>query len=534
MPSYGHDLMRHDDSFIGRLLNIFALFIVPACVVVYCVGVALAPDDRQTYGAPAELDFRVVEDSGGQFSPQSALAKLEGVSAVSNARTALSSQPFWFAFSVNRTTPGEPIDVELPSRHARETTCWNAATLESLGFANRLGSAGTVHAAKSGFVIDLNSAESVQKILCRATFVGPARISVRAWSSFGFEASMREFSAESGLLEGAQGMLVLFLLIGAVAERDTVFLVAAAWAFATMRLSAITLGSEFYLFGQAVPPTWELALRPYPAAFLYVLSVALFSRLFGARFKNAREFRILHIFQWLAILLFAGSALLPGSIRLPILWLATGGITLFLAFLLVRSLVSRASLAEICCSAALGVSVSSYFYDTSIFPAGMDFAFGLLRPPWAALLASALMALAVGDHSRSRKKKYLASRGLVGDEIELAPIGLFLLNDDGEFRYKNSALRRMLANTGNPAASWQECFGQEKWDELNEAVLRRGSAESELRLPMQENLHPEILKASAVSVKGGIVGSIVFLGARSLDAVQIVPLASGMPVEGRR
>jgi hypothetical protein len=66
-------------------------------------------------------------------------------------------------------------------------------------------------------------------LLCRATFVGPAHLSVTAWTAADFNQWRRAFANDMGLLEGGLTVLAVFMLLAALVNREPLYIVFAAW-----------------------------------------------------------------------------------------------------------------------------------------------------------------------------------------------------------------------------------------------------------------------------------------------------------------
>ena len=94
----------------------------------------------------------MLEDRDEALGPALAAERLAGVKRSAYFDTRLSESPFWFLLDVQ---PSERATVEFPSRHALRLDCWNAATEEPLGHADRAASSGQLAALKAGFALDL-------------------------------------------------------------------------------------------------------------------------------------------------------------------------------------------------------------------------------------------------------------------------------------------------------------------------------------------------------------------------------------------
>jgi len=230
------------NSALDSLLYGLSIYGAPVLVGLVSVLALFAWEGQYATSGQKPLAFRVFEQTGNVRGPVQALEQLGDRPAVGHYDTKLSESPFWFGFEVLPTTGDEAVTIELPSRHAMGATCWNAVRPEPLGSATRNGSFGQARAAKTGFVIDLGKIQTPATIVCRANFVGPARISLVQWPAQQLESSNRKFHRDSGLLEGGIIVLALFVLLTALFNREWIYIVFAAWLIANLRLAAISAG----------------------------------------------------------------------------------------------------------------------------------------------------------------------------------------------------------------------------------------------------------------------------------------------------
>ena len=268
------------EAAIDSLLFRLSTFGVPIAIGVISL-IALFDWDRQYPGSGGtNLEFRYLQETSDTLEPAQALAQLDAAPTAQYYDTRLSESSFWVRFVVPVTVRGDAAEVELPSRHALETTCWDASNLSSLGHASRSAAVRPMKAVKAGFAIEMGRLPSSVTVLCRGTFAGPARISVLRWSVSELDSSIQQFHRESGLLDGGLIVLTLFVLLTAIINRQWLYVLFAAWLVANLRLAALSAGWDTQWFARTIPPDWMLPMRKLAIAAYYVLTITLFSRLF--------------------------------------------------------------------------------------------------------------------------------------------------------------------------------------------------------------------------------------------------------------
>jgi hypothetical protein len=225
---------------------------------------AWQPHYRATGAVPLEL--RVLEERDAPLDPPQALVELRSRAAVAHQDTRLSEAPFWFSFAAR---PAAGVrEVELPSRHAMTAECWQADPLAPLGRASRSAQAGAqegahsglLRALKAGFALRLAPGAAAVTVMCRATYAGPARISALQWSPEALGDSVEEFHRSAGLLEGGLVVLALFVLVTGLINRDSMYVLFAAWLVASLRMGSMSAGWDTQWLERAVPSAWQSVL----------------------------------------------------------------------------------------------------------------------------------------------------------------------------------------------------------------------------------------------------------------------------------
>ena len=122
---------------LDRLLYGFSTFALPL-IILLLSGVALLSWKSQ-YPTPDTLvlPLRVLAQSDESWTAAQARSKLDTQKPVPYFDTQLSEKPFWFSFTVPEAGGQDSRSIEFSSRHAMDTTCWEAGSGRALGAATR-------------------------------------------------------------------------------------------------------------------------------------------------------------------------------------------------------------------------------------------------------------------------------------------------------------------------------------------------------------------------------------------------------------
>ena len=482
------------------LIQGLAAYGVPLAIAALTLAAATAWDPYYQAGGARPLALKVLEEAPDErLGPAQALARLERQAPVAYLDTQLSESPFWFSFAVRPAPDG--VEVELPSRHALDAACWDAASLAPLGSASRAGASGALRSVKAGFAISLQRLEAPAGVLCRATYTGPARISALQWTPEGLRSSSERFHRNAGLLDGGVVLLALFVLVAAAINREMLYLVFAAWLVASLRLGAISAGWDLQWFERAVPPAWLAPLRQLTIAAYYVLTYALFSRLFRDDLERLGHAWALSIARFSCLALVAAAVLLPFSRFLPLMWVTVAVGIGVLGFLLARILAVTRSRVAMWYSASLAVVLAAGLYEVTAAALGVKLLIGTVNSVTAALASSLLAALAIAEQMRQEREARMRAEAELRGTYEAIPIGLFTLDRDGAFLRVNPALTRMLGV--DPALGerryWSDFFAPRAWNRPQEF---------EVRSSPQDGREPRWFFVKAAPAEGKIEGSM--------------------------
>ncbi|WP_232316493.1 7TM-DISM domain-containing protein [Candidatus Burkholderia verschuerenii] len=291
------------------------------------------PRQYESRGAKS-LAIAVVSDHNESFTPADALAALRHAQPVSNYSTRLSEKPIWFSFTTPSMSAQSQTVVELPSRHAQTLACWNAATLQPLGRADRDSTSGDMKPVKAGFFILTGPLSAPEPILCRGTYSGPAQVNAFAWDWQGLRNSSLDFQESSGLIAGGLLTLAVFVFVTALINHEWTYVIFAVWLVGNLRLCANAMGWDMQWLGRMLPSEYMTPLRQLTFAAYYLLTAALFTQLFRRELRVVGYRWLLRVIQYVGLVLLAAALALPYSLFIPTLWIIAGfGIFVLLFFL---------------------------------------------------------------------------------------------------------------------------------------------------------------------------------------------------------
>ena len=469
-------------SAIDALIYALSVYGVPAVIGVVTLVALLAWDSQYESAGSKPLAIAVLEERGAALTPAQAAQRLRGAPAVLHQDTRLSEAPFWFVFDAAAEGAGGG-EVELPSRHALQVECWNARTLEQIGRANRSAASGGVRALKAGFAIRLGHGEAGPPLLCRGSFAGPARISALHWPAGQLATSAQEYHRSAGLLEGGLLVLSAFVLVTAIINREWLHVLLAVWLLASLRMGALSAGWDTQWLGRSIPADWILLTRKLTIATYFVLTYALFARLFRDDLRKVGAAWLLHVAQWSCVAILAAALTLPFAQFLPVMWVTVGIGIAVIVFFLARILMVTRSAVAMWYAASLAIVLLAGIYEVLAASLGVKVLIGAVNHVTAALSSSLLCALAIAEQMRQDRVERMQAQAALKNAYDVIPIGLFTLARDGAFERANPALAAMLGE--EPAHGerryWREHFEQGSWDRLQDLVRRRSGGELEIR-----------------------------------------------------
>ena len=475
--------MKRAYAALDLLLYGISNYGAPVLIGFVSVLALFAWDEQFATSGQSPLAFRVFEQTSNVLGPAQALEQLGDRPGVGYYDTKLSESPFWFSFKVQPTTGDEAVSIELPSKHAVVAACWNAARLEPLGSATRMDASGRMRAANTGFAIDLGKLQTPMTIVCRANFVGPARISLVQWPTSQLDTSESKFHRDAGLLTGGLVILSLFVLATAIVNREWIYVLFAAWLMANLRLAAFSAGWDMQWLARTLPLHWTLLVRMLTIVSYYILTVTLFSRLFKNDLQRMGYPPMLRVVQWSCLPLLLCAVFLPFSTFLQYMWVSATMAIMVVVYNMIRIVWITRSAVAMWYGASLGMTLFISFYEVVAAALHVKGLIGTLNFVTASLSSSLMAVLAIAEQMRHEHRERVKAQDELRGTYDAIPIGLFTLDAQGVFLRGNPALQDMLGVDLSRAENetWAEHFEPGAWAKLEELVWRKTSEDLELR-----------------------------------------------------
>ena len=456
------------------------------------------------------LEFRVLEDPASSLTPAEALSKLAGRKPVVLRDSRLSEAPFWFSFVPDGLPDGAPVMVELPSRHASDVACWDTQSLQLLGRSDHTISQGSVSEVKAGFALALGQLTSGQAVLCRSSFIGPARLTVIQWPASQLQISADEFHRNSGLLDGGLLVLSIFVLITALFNRQTTYLLFAGWLIVNLRMAALSTGGDTQWLGYDIDQEILPTIRLFTVAVYYTVTLTLFKTLFRDELVKIGYAALLNVAQWSCVPLLLLSVTAPYRIFLPFIWVAAGYCILIGVFFLWHMLKQTPSAVVTLYSVSIGITLFASLGEVIAAALGLKGWIGSINSVTAALSSSLLASLAIAAQMREKHQQWLDTKAEMDHTFEAMPIGLFTLDLKGRFLSANPALMKMLSpSVLEPGSNeWQRYFSDGAWTKLHQMVYNQTDGEFEIKGERLPDLDARRFLVKATLAREKIEGSL--------------------------
>jgi diguanylate cyclase (GGDEF)-like protein/PAS domain S-box-containing protein len=472
--------MTRVQELLERLYWSIGTVIIPAAIVVFSVIAIAIWDDLYSSEPQQQLDIRVVPDAARALSPTEALARLATVEPRQQFETRLVEEPFWFLTEAGSDRQ-EAAYVEIPSRHLTQLACWNAASGALLGQTGEDGSAGTLQRIKAGHALKLDHASD--RVLCRASFQGPAKLTAFLWTPPALEISAQDFHRRSGLLDGGILMLAAFVLVTALINRQSLYVIFAAWLVVTLRISATAGGWDHQWLNHQVPADWLPQARSFTRALWAILTVTLLKALLREDLKKVRSAVLIRVAEWLCMALLVAAFVLERDDFLLAMWVI-GTVALLAAMVTLVNVVLRTrSMVAVWYCASLAITLFSGLSEIAAAALGVKQLIMVFNTVNAALVSCLLAALAIAEQMRRDHRERLLAKARLQQTYDTIPIGMFTLDMQGRFTSINPALRRMLGQRAFKTThnTWPQYFGADIWHQLLDLVQNRQDGEIEFR-----------------------------------------------------
>lgn len=431
---------------VETLLDRLTTLVFPA-VLVALAGMALVwqlGHSDMARGIP--LPVQVWEESGpvDVAALDSVRQHLQAAPATASAETRLSTSNFWFAVQVPQSPVDQPWEIDFPSRHATALSCWNLETGLSLGDANRMAVSGGMQRSRAGFSLQPAESAASWRLLCRAAYRGPAKISADAWGPHALDVAQVSHQKTGVMLEAGIGVLAIFMLLTAMVNRSALYWTFVGWLLLNMRMGGLSAGTDSELFGYAIEPAYLVLIRQWTVCMYYAMTIGLFSLLFKDELEEIGAGWPLALYQASALLVVAACAFLSFERTLPILWIATPSGVVMMILYLTKILRKTHSRVAGWYAASIIVTLAASVNEVAAAAMGQRLLIDGLNSVTAAIASALLASAAVAEHMRSHRLQNQRAQKLLEAAYQDSPVGLFTIGVGEQIMKANPAFHAMV------------------------------------------------------------------------------------------
>ena len=435
-----------------RWVGITAAFAISIFLLILAVGFGINEINSGRIG-----QFQT-QESTTSTTPEQVLGQM----ALSPHRDLLATKGsknfFWILIDLN-ASDARGRSIELDSRHLVEATCFDAVEFVQLGKMDRSSQSGRLKLFRSGVLLE--SVSNLDRLLCKLRFQGPARLEVRLWEAFDTRQANARFHANANLLDGAALSLAIFSIVVAAFSGLSTYLIFGAWLVVNFRVAALSLGTDYWLFGEALDFSLIVWSRKFCLAGNSFLSMLLLVSMFK------RELSILKLGAIAKCMIISATVLLLISFFigyeqfLPLLWIQIGVCCLATFGVLTLVNLRQPSLTSALYSIGWGISAASVLAEV------LGAVLGIRSLPWylnsvaGAIGSSFLIATALGAKLREDRLTVTRSESKAVEALtkyqenyDKVPVGLFTLLPTGVIPQHNPAFAAMFGVLPNTSPTW--------------------------------------------------------------------------------
>jgi diguanylate cyclase (GGDEF)-like protein len=428
------------------LLDRLTTLVFPA-VLVALAGLALVWQLGQAdvaRGTPLPLQVWEESEAMDVGAQDRIRLHVDAAPVVVSAETRLSTQSFWFSIGVPPFPAGRPWEMDFPSRHATALSCWDWQSGQALGEANRFGVSGGMQHSRAGFSLYPSESAEPSRILCRATYRGPAKISVDAWTPQALDHAQLVHQKTGVMLEAGIGVLAIFMLLTAMVNRSLLYWTFVGWLLLNMRMAGLSAGTDIELLGNALDPAWFTPMRQWTLCMYYAMTIGLFSALFRVELQEVKAGWPLTLHQFSALAVIVACPFLAYERILPVLWVATFSVVALMILYLVKILRHTHSRVAGWYAASIAVTLVASMNEVVAAATGQRVLLAGLNSVTAAIASALLASAAVAEHMRSHRLQNQRAQRLLEAAYQDSPVGLFTIGVGQQIMKSNPAFHSMV------------------------------------------------------------------------------------------
>jgi diguanylate cyclase (GGDEF)-like protein len=514
----------------NRVAHAISLYVVPLAIAMLSVlTLAWLPEQLQDH--PGRTLPISVSD---QFTPaHSPTRVLETLSREPTSYTTALDSPAWILMRLGHSFDGLDKGISIQGPLSSHATCWNADTMKPLGSTvSARAESEALQTTRRGIALFIDAEAQPHNVLCHINFIDEGQVYAQMWPESHLYRQMLRYERGVSLLEGGLLTIALFILIIGLTNRESIYLILAAWMVGNLRMGALAMGWDDQWLGHRLPIDWLPFIRQVTVAAYYLLSCALFSNLLRESAQSSFQ-GALRVAQLIGLVLLVAAFVLPTSVFEPFMWAAAAYGLLLTAVLLARCIYrARASRVWLLHIVLFGMALCVMLSGIMIVLFGRSEFVDLFNGVIALLLSNLMVALAVSERMREdRRSKVRAQTALISNHA-MTPIGMFTLNNDDVFQNANPVIEQMLGFNleDGDIVRWTDYFEPINWAELAQKTQNGEAVEVHVKNDAVKADQPQHFIIRATVSNGQIEGSLQDVTARTRTIHQLGLLAFTDPL----
>lgn len=496
--------LRFPENSLETLLRLALAYALPLMIALISLVALLSW--QKHYGSlrskPLEFTF-VSENPVDKPTPDTLFHRLSNQPSVRFAQ--VHGVPVWFRLPVS-AAEREDFKIDIPNKLASSLMCWDTGSVPArfLGSSDRNASLGSVAPFKSGFSVSIqNTFEKIQSVSCKVAFSGPGDLKLLQWTDAGSRESENEFSNFTGLIDGGLIVLSIFLFFTALITRESVYALLSMWLIASLRVAAFYGGWDFAWLGFTIPGQLLPRIQLFTFAIYYSLTCFLFLTLFQNELTKSGFKGVFRIVRASCLFLLVLSLFSTPKLFFDIFpiqaVIATFGLLFFLSK--ISALIRTRRTMWYCISLTIAVSVNVFAMIPGVVVGSELLVF-------LSLLSGLLTSFSIAEKMRDEQADSTRTKVEFKTAMDLMPIGLFTLNQDGDVVFGNPAFFACLNLLKEHACKWQDVFGVDSWRQLKSNSEESRTSGIDVVIDSRTHADPRSFLVGCSHVNGQINGTI--------------------------
>lgn len=521
------DRTRSDAS--QRIADALSIYLLPLFICLLSLAALLQLPAHYPSAAGNPLSIQTVVATSPPSSPdtylQHALAQQPLQPRVST------HTPFWLRFNLPEAFDSATQSIRFASSPLLGLQCYGAAHEQALAPLPT-----PTPASSHGYYVDTQGLTPPAEVYCHATPSVAGPLSVSSWSDVQWDQTSQRHTRYIALLEGGLLTLSALMLIIALLNHQSLYLLLAIWLVGNLRLGAMAMGWDHLWLGHELPTTWLSTIRQATLAAYFVVSYTLFTKLLRTVINPLPFAVLLRVLLWCGIALLPAAFVLERALFMPaLLTLSSVGLLSCIVIVLKTMVHAEQQPAPLSLwhimllSASLCVLVLMLLGLLGLSSNFLDTFQSVLALPLSGVMVAMLLAERIREDRQARLQ---AEEALYASQ-SISPFAVFTLDEHDNFIYANPVFYRFVGLTEHDDIAdytWEALFGATDWESVihtsladEDTEISRLSAASKPELPLQFGLR-------ALRTQEGIEGSLQDISKRSETIRKLKQMANYDPI----